>query len=85
MPPLRLEVFETAAKQGAETVITDLSALEEARLASYEQGFSAGWEDALAAQADDRKQLAADLAHTLQSLSFTYHEARAHILRGLEP
>lgn len=85
MPPLRLEVFETAAKHGTETVVTDLNALEEARLASYEQGFSAGWEDAVAAQADDRKQLAADLAHNLQSLSFTYHEARAHILRGLEP
>jgi len=85
MPPLRLEVFETASDSTPGTVVTDLSAMEEARLASYEQGYVAGWEDAVGAQAGENTRMAADLAHNLQSLSFTYHEARAHVLKGLEP
>jgi flagellar assembly protein FliH len=85
MPPLRLEVFETASDTTPGTVVTDLSAMEEARLASYEQGYVAGWEDAVGAQAGENTRMAADLAHNLQSLSFTYHEARTHVLRGLEP
>lgn len=85
MPPLRLEVFTAQSPQDGTTVVTDLNAMEEARLASYEQGYSAGWEDAVSAQSNERSQMAADLAHNLQSLSFTYHEARAHILRAIEP
>ncbi|QCO55719.1 flagellar biosynthesis protein [Pseudorhodobacter turbinis] len=85
MPPLRLEVFETKSDEGAATLVTDLNAMEEARLAAYEQGYAAGWEDAVAAQDSERNQMAADLAHNLQSLNFTYHEARSHVLKGLEP
>lgn len=85
MPPLRLEVFETETDAGSKTLVTDLNAMEEARLASYEQGYAAGWEDAIAAQQNERNQMAADLAHNLQSLNFTYHEARTHVLKGLEP
>lgn len=85
MPPLRLEVFEADNAQEHKTIVTDLNAMEEARLASYEQGYAAGWEDSVAAQNEEKSQMAADLAHNLQSLSFTYHEARVHILRSLEP
>ncbi len=83
---LKLEVFALAEKKDApSTVVLDTMALEEARLASYESGYSAGWEDAAAAQSDDQAKIGADLARNLQSLSFTYHEARAHILRAIEP
>lgn len=85
MPPLRLEVFEATSAPSSDTVITDLSALEEARLESYEKGYSAGWEDAAAAQKDETTQLAAELSRNLQALAFTYHEARVHVLRALEP
>ena len=85
MPPLRLEVFTAETARDGTTIVTDLNAMEEARLASYEQGYTAGWEDAVAAQNTEKSQMAADLAHNLQSLSFTYHEARVHILRALEP
>jgi flagellar biosynthesis/type III secretory pathway protein FliH len=85
MPPLRLEVFEVANAQEPATVVTDLNAIEEARLASYEQGYTAGWEDCVTAQADEKSQMSADLAHNLQSLNFTYHEARVHILKAIEP
>ena len=85
MPPLRLEIFEIKKETTNSTVVTDLNALEEARLASYEQGYTAGWEDAVAAQKDERSQMATELAHNLQLLNFTYHEARSHLLKGIEP
>lgn len=85
---LRLEVFESEAPANAgqsETVVLDTVALEDAKLASFESGYSAGWEDAAAAQADDQTRVSADLARSLQSLSFTYHEARSHVLKSVEP
>lgn len=85
MPPLRLEVFETATELARTTVVTDLSAMEEARLAAYEQGYTAGWDDASAAQAEDQTRLGAEIARNLQTLAFTYHEARTHVLRAIEP
>lgn len=85
MPPLRLEVFEAGSLQDRTNVVTDLTTLDEARLVSYEQGYAAGWEDCINAQTKEKSQMAADLAHNLQSLNFTYHEARTHILRAIEP
>ena len=85
---LRLEVFESEMPVSAgqsETVVLDTGALEDAKLASFESGYSAGWEDAAAAQADDQSRVSADLARSLQSLSFTYHEARSHVLKAVEP
>lgn len=84
---LKLEVFETEEKPAGrtETLVMDTLALEEAKLASYDSGYQAGWEDAVAAGSDDQSRMRADLARNLQALSFTYHEARQHILRELEP
>ena len=85
---LRLEVFESELPAGAgqaETLVLDTGALEDAKLASFESGYSAGWEDAAAAQADDQTRVSADLARSLQSLTFTYHEARNHVLKAIEP
>lgn len=85
MSPLRLEVFKTTAEPAGTTVVTDLSAMEEARLAAYEQGYTAGWDDSSAAQAEDQTRLGAEIARNLQTLAFTYQEARTHVLRGIEP
>ena len=86
MMALKLEVFDTEEKPAkTQTVILDRVALEDEKLASYDQGYSAGWEDALAAQADDQTRLHNDLARNLQTLGFTYHEARSHILKAVEP
>lgn len=83
---LRLEVFESTERRDVSgTVVLDSLALEEAKLAAYENGYSAGWEDAAAAQSDDRGRIEADLARNLQALGFTYQEARNHVLRAMEP
>lgn len=60
-------------------------AVEDLRLATYEKGYSAGWEDAVASQTDDQRRLHEDLAGNLRALACTYREARAHLLQGLEP
>ncbi len=86
MNKLRLEEFhnpdgnDTALPEAAEDMQT-----EDAKLAAYEQGYGAGWEDASTAIADDDARIRAELANHLQTLSFTYHEARIHVLTALEP
>lgn len=85
MPLLKLEVFETTEKQPKTTVVTDIGALEEARLAAYEEGYTAGWEDAENATSQDQTRVGADLARNIQALGFTYHEARMHVLRAVGP
>ena len=83
---LKLEVFETETPgPGAKTVVLDSMLLEETKLASYDAGYAAGWEDAASAQSADQTRVRADLARNLQSLSFTFHEARTHVLQALEP
>jgi flagellar biosynthesis/type III secretory pathway protein FliH len=86
MTRLRLEEFYNLdAQSAALPEPVEDTQTEEAKLAAYEQGYGAGWEDASAAIADDDTRLRAELANHLQSLSFTYHEARIHILSALEP
>ena len=54
MPALRLEVFDRApASDGSMQPLVEVTAVEEAKVASFEQGYSAGWDDAVAAQQGD--------------------------------
>lgn len=86
MPALRLEVFELSEpRPGSGTISLEQNANEEAKLASYESGYAAGWEDATAAQSEDQARLRADIARNLQSLGFTFQDARTHVLRAMEP
>lgn len=73
---LRLEVFETAAPEDGDGVL-DAHQTEKLRAAAYEQGYAAGWQDALEhmRNEDAMRRIAAEEA--LQSISFTYHEAHA--------
>ena len=56
-----------------------------ARLETYETGYSAGWEDAMQNAAEDRARIAAGLAAQLQEISFSFNEAKAHVLANLAP
>jgi flagellar assembly protein FliH len=83
---LKLEVFDVEAKAAkTHTVVLDRVALEDEKLAAYETGYKAGWDDASAAMSGDQSRIHADLARNLQALSFTYHEARSHLLKAVEP
>ena len=84
--PLKLEVFETEPRgPGAQPVVLDSSALEDERLAAFDKGYSAGWEDAAAAQSGEQARINSELARNLPALGLPYHEARSHVLRALEP
>ena len=81
---LRLEVFEPSGHGGARLEMSE-SDLEETRLAAFENGYSAGWEDAVAAEVNEAARAQAELTHGLLDLSATFDEARSHILRAMEP
>ena len=83
--PIKLEVFRTSENPADAPLVVTGAELEEMRLAAYDKGFGAGWEDAMAAAKAEGAQISSELAHSLQNLSFTYHEARSHVLRGIRP
>lgn len=79
-----LEEFSTTIVSDDPKLTLETS-FEEHRLEAYEQGYKAGWDDATEAQVEEQSRVAADFARNLQELSFTYHEARSHILDSLKP
>lgn len=86
MPPLKLEPFDLdPAFAGPDTSGGDGVEAEEARLEAFEAGYQAGWDDAVAAQSDAETEQRNDVARALQALSFTFHDARAHVLHALSP
>lgn len=83
---IELEVFEThGAAKPASMVMLQTIAFEEAKLAAYDKGFKAGWDDAVQAQADDQTRVHADLARNMQTLGFTFAQARDHVLQATAP
>lgn len=53
--------------------------------ADYEQGYRAGYEDAMHSALQEQSRIKTELAHNLQDIGFTFHEARTHVMRSLEP
>ena len=60
-------------------------ALEDIKLEAFESGYSAGWEDALKAQFDSQTETVNAFVATLQDVSFGYHEARAGLIKAMQP
>lgn len=83
MPPLTLETFSDLPEP--EATQAEASVADEARLAGFDAGYAAGWDDAAAAHAQDRGLTEARTAEALQSLGFTYQEARSHVVMALAP
>lgn len=77
---LKLEVFETAPLEDADARIDAHQAVK-LREAAFEEGYAAGWQDALEhmRNEDSLRRLAAEEA--LQQISFSYAEAH-HALSG---
>ncbi len=64
--------------------MSDVS-LEEQRLEAFENGYKAGWEDAVKAASDDANRISTDFAANLQDMSFTFQEAQSSLLMALRP
>jgi flagellar biosynthesis/type III secretory pathway protein FliH len=80
-----LEDFEVSMTTAGRMQLISQELLEDERLASFEQGYSAGWDDAVAAQGESQAQLVAALSNNLEDLSFTYNEALSQMATSLEP
>lgn len=79
-----LEDFGPQTQMDGASVITD-DALEEERLASFDSGYQAGWDDASAAHAAEQSHISSDFAQNLRALTFTYQDAHRHVLEKLKP
>lgn len=82
--PLRLETFRINEEPPAPAA-TLREELEEIKLAAYERGYVAGWEDADRQTEREASTRRAAVERQLEALSFTYHEARGHVMRAIEP
>ena len=80
-----LEDFGAAAESGGHTIHMSEDEGEAMRLEAFEQGYKAGWDDAIKAQSEDHRRISSDLAQNLQDLSFTYHEAYSQVVEGMTP
>jgi flagellar biosynthesis/type III secretory pathway protein FliH len=50
--------------------------VEDQKLESFENGYRAGWDDAIKAQAETNTHVSSELATSLQDASFEFHEVR---------
>lgn len=80
-----LESFEGSDRDNARPISMSEVTLEEEKLEAFERGYTAGWDDAAKAQAEDRSRVTSDFANNLQELSFTYNEAYGHLAKALQP
>ncbi len=80
-----LEDFDGTPVMGAPQTNLSEEEVEGLKLAAFEEGYRAGWDDAIKAQSDDRSRISSDFAQNLQDLSFTYHEAYSQVLNAMSP
>lgn len=59
--------------------------IEDQKLQSFEEGYQAGWDDAVKAQADATMKISAEFGQNLQDMSFTYQEAFSKLTLSIEP
>ncbi len=79
-----LQDFGDSLSVGNQISISDVS-LEEQRLESFEQGFKAGWDDAIKSQGGEQAKISSEFSRNMQDLSFTYHEAHTNLFKAMEP
>jgi flagellar assembly protein FliH len=81
---LDLESFDKPSRTSG-TGAPDEAELADERLQSYEQGYAAGWDDAVGAQSADMARLRTELGRNLTEMSLTFQEARQHVMASLGP
>lgn len=82
--PIRLETFLKSEEPPAPEEQAS-AAFEEMKLDAYERGYVAGWEDSERQAERDALERRAALERQVEALTFTYHDARGHVLRAMEP
>ena len=82
--PLILEDFGRFSGLRPVSII-DGERLESEKLAAFDKGYAAGWDDATEANDADSQKAERALAARMDELGFTFHEARAHVMSALRP
>jgi flagellar assembly protein FliH len=70
---------------GAVTPLNATTPAEIDLLDSFENGYKAGWDDAILAKSDESEAISAELGQNLRDISFTYHEAKVAVLSEVAP
>ncbi|MGI1662068.1 hypothetical protein ACRDNQ_07495 [Palleronia sp. KMU-117] len=81
---LALESFARAPADAFPEAVFSAADIEAARLDGYEAGYRAGWDDATSATSLEQDRIGEEFARNLRDLGFTYHEARAHVITGVD-
>ena len=80
-----LEDFSAFERAGRDGNGPDQEVYDLVRLEGFDAGFKAGWDDATKALKNTSELLSETLRENLSDLTFTYHEARSSVLKGLTP
>lgn len=81
----RYSEFSSAEPDVADSDMGSVDANADANLESFENGYQAGWQDAVVALEAEQRKISADFAQNLQDMTFTYQEARGKLLTSLKP
>ena len=81
----RYQDFGPTGFEPGSTLAIPEEGLEELKLDSFEDGYQAGWEDAVKAQASDKDRAVAEMVQCLQDLSFTHQEAFVKLNSAMRP
>jgi flagellar assembly protein FliH len=79
------ENFSGRAAPPAKAAEQAEDALEDVKLNAFENGYQAGWDDAVKAQDNADSKLTEEFLQNIQDLSFTYHEALSKLSVGMKP
>jgi len=79
-----LEDFGNAGKVEPVATVSD-ELFEEQKLVSFENGYTAGWDDSVGAHEAETSKISATLANSLEDMSFTFHEAQNQLIESLDP
>lgn len=80
---LKLEVFENEAEPPV--VVLNGEDYEDARLAAFEEGYRAGWDDAMASRAEQDADIRSAIAARLADLSGAVADVRVEVVTALRP
>lgn len=73
-----LETFDPISlktSSSGEASVLSAAEIEAIRQKGYEEGYSSGWDDATASEAEAHRRVDAELERNIQNLAFTYNEA----------
>lgn len=81
----RYSNFASLDANGETSPSVDVDSVEEAKLQAFEDGYQAGWEDAVKAHENATDKISADFTQNLQDMSFTFHEAFSKLAVAMKP